>query len=218
MRKESGKPVFLSITESLRNSILFGKVEPGSAIIEKDIAATFNTSRAPVREAFRILEGERLIVRNEPVGYKVRELNLYEFVEMNTLLKIIEREMLLRAIPRYTELDLCLMEKFIAKISNAVDIDEFITHLIRFNEIVHEPAGWEFSVHLVRQILFRNVPYFYPIANQFFKQKMELVSHKTFVSLCRQGKIQDAIDCWIIRYGESEAKVFSLQKQEFAAM
>jgi len=217
MRKESSKPVFLSITESLRKDILYGNMEPGSALIEKETAERFRTSRAPVRESFRILEGEGLIVRNNPVGYKVREFNLEEFIERNILLKIIEKELLLRAIPRYTELDHCQMDQMVEKISHSKSLEELIKHLIRFAEIVHEPSGWDFSIQLVKQILYRNVPFYREIAKSYLEQNMELTAHKSFVDYCRQGKVQEAIDCWIVRYDNSEKQVFSLQKGKTSA-
>jgi DNA-binding GntR family transcriptional regulator len=217
MNKEANKPVFLVITESIRKDILFGNMEPGTPLIEKEIAERFSTSRAPVRESFRILEGEGLIVRNNPVGYKVRELNLDEFIERNTLLKIIEREMLLRAIPRYTELDLCQMDQLVEKISQCKNLEEFITHLIRFTEIIHKPTGWDFSIQLVIQILFRNVPVYREIAKKYMGQKMQLTTHKQFVGFCRKGKIQEAIDCWVVRYDNSENTVFSAHRKETAA-
>jgi len=214
MRKDPNKPVFLSITESLRKDILFGNLEPGSALLEKETAERFLTSRAPVRESFRILEGEGLIVRNNPVGYKVREFNLEVFIEQSILLKIIEKELLLRAIPHYTELVLCQMDRMVEKISCSTSLEEFITNLIRFTEIIHAPTGWDFSIQLVKQILFRNVPYYREIAKKFIGQKMQLTTHQLFVDLCRQGKVQEAIDCWIVRYDNSEREVFSIQRKE----
>ena len=214
MRKDPNKPVFLSISESLRKDILYGNMNPGKALIEKEIAERFHTSRAPVRESFRILEGEGLIVRNTHVGYRVREFNLEEFTEQNILLKIVEKEMLLRAIPHYTELDLCQMDQLVEKISLSASIEEFITHLIRFTEIVHEPSGWHFSIQLIKQIHFRNVPFYREIAKKFISHKLQLTTHKLFIDLCRKGKIQEAIDCWIVRYDNSEKQVFSANKKE----
>lgn len=214
MNKTSGKPVFLSIAESIRKDILFGNMEPGVPLLEKETAERFQTSRAPVRESFRILEGEGLIVRSNSVGYKVRELNFDEFIERNILLKIIEREMLLRAIPRYTELHLCLMDQMVEKISTSKNLEEFISYLIRFTEIIHEPTGWDFSIQLVKQILFRNVPLYREIAKTFFGEKMQLTTHKMFVDYCRHGKVQEAIDCWVVRYDNSEKQLFSLQRNK----
>jgi DNA-binding GntR family transcriptional regulator len=214
MRKEPYKPVFLIITELLRNEILYGDREPGSPMVEKEIAENFKTSRAPVRESFRILEGEGLIIRNNPVGYKVRELELTEFIERNILLKIIEKELLFRAVPRYTELDLCQMDQMVEKISKSESLEHFIKLLIGFTDIIYQPTGWNFSIELIKHILHRNIPFYKEIARQYIGQPMQMTTHKKFVDLCRQRKVQEAIECWVVRYDNSEKQVFSLVKNK----
>jgi DNA-binding GntR family transcriptional regulator len=216
MKKSPGKPVFLMISEILRNDILFGKMKPGVELNEKEISERFETSRAPVRESFRILEGEGLIVRNHTVGYRVRDINLEEFIERNILLKLIEREMLIRAIPQYTELELCQMERTVEKISKSTNMEEFISSMVRFSEIIYSPIRWEFSMRLVKQILFLNVPVYHDVARQYMKKKMKMTSHKKFIVCCREGKVQEAIDTWLSRYDESEKEVFSRNRKELA--
>jgi DNA-binding GntR family transcriptional regulator len=209
MKKEPVKPVFLLIAESLRKDILFGHLDPGMVLNEVQTATKFNTSRAPVRESFRILEGEGLIIRNNPVGYKVKDFDLSEFIERKTLLRIIEKEMLLRAIPLYTELDLCQMERMVDEISASENLEKLIENLIKFNESILQPAGWLYAINLVRQILFRSVPYYREIAKKYMNNGMAMNSHRSFIRLCREGKTLDAIDCWISRYDKSGLEVFA---------
>lgn len=209
MNKEHNKPVFLLITEALRKDILFGNLDPGMVLNEVELARRFNTSRAPVRESIRLLEGEGLIVRNVPVGYKIRDFRLEEFIERNILLKILEKEMLTRAIPRYTELEFCQMEKLVDTIAGSKNLEELISHLIEFNVYVLRPTGWDFSIQLVRQILFRTVPYYREIARKYMHHGMTLESHRAFISLCREGRMQEAIDRWTVRYDRSGQEVFA---------
>lgn len=49
------------IAATVGDRIVSGAIAPGARIIEQDIAATFETSRGPVREALRILEREGLV-------------------------------------------------------------------------------------------------------------------------------------------------------------
>ena len=49
------------LADDLRAAILDGRIAPGDRLIEMDLAAQFETSRAPVREAIRLLAGERLV-------------------------------------------------------------------------------------------------------------------------------------------------------------
>lgn len=49
------------LADDLRAAILDGRIAPGDRLIEMDLAAQFETSRAPVREAIRLLASERLV-------------------------------------------------------------------------------------------------------------------------------------------------------------
>lgn len=49
------------LADDLRAAILDGRLAPGERLIEADLAEQFATSRAPVREAIRLLASERLV-------------------------------------------------------------------------------------------------------------------------------------------------------------
>ena len=49
------------LADDLRAAILDGRLAPGERLIEMDLAEQFETSRAPVREAIRLLASERLV-------------------------------------------------------------------------------------------------------------------------------------------------------------
>ncbi|MFW5992262.1 MAG: GntR family transcriptional regulator [Halanaerobiaceae bacterium] len=58
----SYEPLRKQVYSVLRESILAGQIEPGEKITEVEIAEQLNVSRTPVREAFRMLELEELII------------------------------------------------------------------------------------------------------------------------------------------------------------
>jgi DNA-binding GntR family transcriptional regulator len=62
------------IAERIGNDIIRGRHGPGARIQEQDVAARFNVSRGPVREALRILERDGLIQINARRGAQVTEL------------------------------------------------------------------------------------------------------------------------------------------------
>lgn len=63
------------IAATLRERIQFGELKPGDPIREIPLALEFDTSRGPVRDALKILEGERLIQVRERAGAFVRDLS-----------------------------------------------------------------------------------------------------------------------------------------------
>ena len=51
------------VREYIEKSIYTGKFKPGSKVTEAEVAAELKISRPPIREAFKLLEAEGLILR-----------------------------------------------------------------------------------------------------------------------------------------------------------
>lgn len=76
--------------EAIRSSIISGRLGPGERLIEDSLAEDLGVSRAPVREAFRRLADEQLVVEQPRHGTYVREFTAKDFVDIYNLLSAIE--------------------------------------------------------------------------------------------------------------------------------
>ena len=56
--------------------IIAGELKPGQKLNENDLASRFNISRHPLREAFRILESEYLVIGTPRKGVCVSEISI----------------------------------------------------------------------------------------------------------------------------------------------
>jgi DNA-binding GntR family transcriptional regulator len=70
------------IAEKIGNSIVRGDYEPGARVPEVEVSTMFGVSRAPVREALRILERDGLVQINKGRGAQVTKLSIDEINEM----------------------------------------------------------------------------------------------------------------------------------------
>ncbi|MCO5089525.1 GntR family transcriptional regulator [Bosea sp. (in: a-proteobacteria)] len=70
------------IAEVLTSDIIVGRIAPNSRMIEDDVAARFNVSRSPVRDAIRLLEQEGLVVKTERRGARVAAMNRRDLNEV----------------------------------------------------------------------------------------------------------------------------------------
>jgi DNA-binding GntR family transcriptional regulator len=70
------------IAAELAAAVLRGDYEPGQAILEQRVAAQFDVSRAPVREALRILERDGVVVMAPRKGARVTRLTRVEVAEI----------------------------------------------------------------------------------------------------------------------------------------
>jgi DNA-binding GntR family transcriptional regulator len=78
------------VIQQLRQAILTGQLKPGQRIVEREIAEAMQTSRGPVRDALKLLENERLVVRYPHKGTFVAWLSLRDAEEIYSLREAIE--------------------------------------------------------------------------------------------------------------------------------
>lgn len=97
------KPIREIIYDHIRQAILDGLIKPGQRLVERDIAARFNASRTPVREALRKLETEGFIEYLPRKGVIVRGFNLEEIEEIYSIRKALECLAIRSAINKITD-------------------------------------------------------------------------------------------------------------------
>ncbi len=95
-----------AVADKLRDKIILGELQEGEQLRQDVIAAEFQVSRIPVREAFRELLAEGLIDINPNRGAVVSVLAPAEIEELFQIRAVLECEMLRASIPHLAEADL----------------------------------------------------------------------------------------------------------------
>lgn len=78
------------VADVLRARITEGKLPPGTRLSEEDIGAVLGVSRNTLREAFRLLGHERLLVHEFNRGVFVRELTVHDVRDLYGFRRILE--------------------------------------------------------------------------------------------------------------------------------
>lgn len=91
------------VLQQLRQAIVSRELQPGAAIRQEQLAEKYGTSRVPLREALKILEGEGQVTYIPHRGYFVTELSLADLREVYVLRDLLETEALTRASLNVTE-------------------------------------------------------------------------------------------------------------------
>ena len=86
------------VLESIKEAILNGKLKPGQALVETDLAAALNVSKTPVREALKTLAGSGLIVMSPYKGASVRTVDAAMAASVYDVRMLLEPEALRRSI------------------------------------------------------------------------------------------------------------------------
>jgi DNA-binding GntR family transcriptional regulator len=79
-----------NIAELIRAAILSGELEPGSKLIETELAERFGTSRGPIREAIRELSREGLVTELPRRGSLVSTLTAHDLSEVYAVRQALE--------------------------------------------------------------------------------------------------------------------------------
>ncbi len=91
------------IVEAIKQGIASGRYAPGQRLVEADLAAEFHTKRTPVREALRILAGDRVVELIPQRGARVRRLAQADLEDLMPVLAGIMRTTIKLAHPRLQE-------------------------------------------------------------------------------------------------------------------
>lgn len=86
------------VLESIKEAILYGKLKPGQALVETDLAAMLNVSKTPVREALKTLAGSGLVVMSPYKGATVRVVDAAMAAAVHDVRLLLEPEALRRSV------------------------------------------------------------------------------------------------------------------------
>ncbi|MNH07400.1 Mannosyl-D-glycerate transport/metabolism system repressor MngR [compost metagenome] len=106
------------IEERLRSAILDGRLAPGMALRQQELATLFGVSRMPVREALRQLEAQSLLQVVAHKGAVVAPLIGEDAVDTYALRVLLESEALRQSIPLLDAEDIAMARGYIAELEN----------------------------------------------------------------------------------------------------
>ncbi len=113
-----------TLADSLRERILNGEFKEGEQLIQEAIAAEYEVSRMPVREAFRQLEAAGLIANRLHKGAVVTELPLEQIGELFDLRALLEGEIMAQSAARATEGSIAASAAILAQLEVAYRGDD----------------------------------------------------------------------------------------------
>lgn len=121
------------IEERLRSAILDGRLPPGTAVRQQELASLFGVSRMPVREALRQLEAQSLLKVEMHKGAVVAPLIGEDAVDTYALRILLESEALRQSIPLLEPSDIAQARGYIQQLENETRHAE----IGRLNRLLH---------------------------------------------------------------------------------
>lgn len=133
----SGRPLRESIRDRLRGRIIDGTYKPGDRIVERDVAADFDVSRLPVREALRMLNSEGFVEMLPTRGVIVKQLSKKDVTELFDVREALEGLSFRRAAENLTKKDASKLIALRNRARKAVAADDHAA-LHDYNEHFHD--------------------------------------------------------------------------------
>ena len=134
-----------AVVERLREKILHGELREGEQLRQDAIAAEFQISRIPVREALSHLAAEGLITIVANRGAVVSALSPDEIMQLFETRAVLECYMLRQAIPNFTEKDFQgaaeILQRFEESLENDADVKSWGQWNWAFHSALYGPAN-----------------------------------------------------------------------------
>ena len=182
------------VATALREDIVSGVFASGEVLRQERLAETYSSSRMPVRDAFRILEGQGLVILKPNKGAVVAGLDAHEFREIYEMRSVLEVLALRLAIPEFTNRHL----DEIADLQSRAETSE-LRAFGQFNKMFHvklyEPSS---RPRLLSQIAMLN-----DLADRYLRvaavhldyQSRSHREHRVLLKACRRRDEQAAVTC-----------------------
>jgi DNA-binding GntR family transcriptional regulator len=106
---------------------------PGADIDAAEIAARFNVSKSPVRDALMALEREGLVITVPRQGYRVAPISLSDVQDMFHLRAAMERACMERIVQRATDEELAQLDRF-----RVFEPDDWPEGFVAYNRAFHQ--------------------------------------------------------------------------------
>ena len=132
------------IADHLRTAITDGRCSPGTRLREERIAQVLGVSRNSVREAFRLLVHERLLVYELNKGVFVRDLSAADVVDLYRIRRLLEGGAIRAATPETLAVALPAAAEALAEAEAAATRDDWQsvgTANMHFHQAVAALAG-----------------------------------------------------------------------------
>jgi DNA-binding GntR family transcriptional regulator len=138
-----------STLQFLREKIITGELKSGQKLNESTLSSSLGISRPPLREVFRMLEKDHMVINIPRKGTYVAELSVRDFEELSQIREMMEcyaiellRASNIRNLPKVT---LALNKALSLPMSiNSVDPEELLNHIrviLDFHTSLVESAG-----------------------------------------------------------------------------
>jgi DNA-binding GntR family transcriptional regulator len=190
-----------AVAEKLRDQIIRGEIPEGAQLRQDVIAAQYQVSRIPVREALRQLDAEGLITIVPNRGAIVPELSPDDIEELFAIRALLEPEVLKHSIPRLSAADLAhadeILNRYVKELRREDHISSWGRLNWQFHSTLYSRAERPHFMAIIRNVNHKGERYTRLQLYLTHGVKRANEEHHEILELCRKREIASA--CKLLR-------------------
>jgi DNA-binding GntR family transcriptional regulator len=181
------------ISRALAERIIAGELEPGSKLRQDHIAEEFGASHVPVREAFRRLEAQGLVVSEPRRGVRVALFDLDEVREVAEMRAELEGLALRHAAPHLTQVIFEQAEKAIRAGDKSADVQSWEQANRTFHRLILSPCGMPRLLAAIDDLHAASARFLFAAWRSEWEARTDH-DHKAILTALRHGHVDIAVD------------------------
>ncbi|WP_042674216.1 GntR family transcriptional regulator [Variovorax sp. CF313] len=192
----SPKPAVLtadSVTSSLREMILKGRLSIGVQLKQEALAKQFGVSRIPVREALKRLEAEGLIEHTANAGSVVASKSTQDLLETLDIRIALETRALKVAVPRMTKADIKAAKEIITRYDGSDSPLEWTELNLEFHLCLYRACGRPRLLKMIEDIVRSINIHLRAHQSSTVGRKSPQTEHKSILKACAAGDVDLAV-------------------------
>jgi DNA-binding GntR family transcriptional regulator len=181
------------VYQALRTVILEGRLAGGERLIQDELATKFGTSRIPVRDALKKLEGDGLVTLDGRGSYIVNSFGVEDLKEIYDLRALLEPYATARAVAKLSASDLIELENLVEDMVQAVqirDIERYMHLNLIFHTRIYEACQERRMFHIIKG-LWSGFPIFTPVSVPGQLER-SIVEHQAVLTALKERNVDAA--------------------------
>ena len=145
-----------TIFQSLKKAIIEGEIKPGQRLQEKEIAALYNTSSTPVREAFFRLAAEKYLTISARKEVLVQDTSQEEVREIYEIVRALDILALRRSLARMGDADVEELRAMTDELGRFYEADDHLSYLdlnLRIHDRIWSRCGSASLYETLRELM-----------------------------------------------------------------
>ncbi|MGB9629992.1 MAG: GntR family transcriptional regulator [Thermodesulfobacteriota bacterium] len=177
------------IYESLKKSILHGKLKGGQRLVEEQLANQVGISRTPVREAFHKLERDDLVKRRPKGGFIVREFTEEDVEEIFGIRTALESYAAYLATLHITPDEINALEKKVKEAEKALkggDEDKAVKVHTEFHDLLYDACKSRKLIEMINNFRDYFYRYRYALLHTESGMKVSIQDHRQMLEAMKR--------------------------------